>query len=39
LAERGGKGDRCWGRRDLKMGQLTLCKRPARMGFTIMYEK
>jgi hypothetical protein len=32
LAERGGRGDGCWGGRDLKMGQLTLGKRSARMG-------
>jgi hypothetical protein len=29
---RGGKGDRCWGWKDLETGQLTLGKRPARMG-------
>ncbi len=32
LAVRGGKGDRCWGWKDLETGQLTLGKRPARMG-------
>jgi hypothetical protein len=32
LVGRGGKGDGCWAGKILGMGQLTLGKRPARMG-------
>jgi hypothetical protein len=39
LAGRGGKGDRCWDWGGILIGQLTLGKRPARMGIRSQVQK